>query len=48
MSLPNGFDPRRNRGLGMEIVADTVRQLGGELRAENDHGARFTILLALA
>ena len=47
IGLPNGFDPLRNRGLGMEIVADTVRQLGGELRAENDHGARFTLLVAL-
>ena len=45
--LPSGFDPRRTKGLGMEIVADTIRQLGGELHAENDQGARFTMLLML-
>lgn len=45
--LPGGFDPRRTKGLGMWIVAATMRQLGGELHAEDDQGARFTMLLML-
>ena len=45
--LPGGFDPRRAKGLGMWIVAATMQQLGGELHAEDDQGARFTMLLVL-
>lgn len=43
--LPGGFDPRRTRGLGMEIVAATMRQFDSELHAEDDQGARFTMVL---
>ena len=46
--LPGGFDYRHCTGLGMRIIESTMRQLGGELQAENDQGARFTMLLALA
>jgi two-component system, sensor histidine kinase PdtaS len=43
--LPGGFDPRRTKGLGMEIVAATMRQFDSELHAEDDQGARFTMVL---
>lgn len=46
--LPGGFDCRHCTGLGMKIIGSTVRQFGGELQAEDDQGARFTMLLALA
>ena len=46
--LPAGFDPRRTEGLGVAIVRATAQQLGGELRAENDGGACFTLLLPLS
>ena len=45
--LPEGFDQRRRTGLGMGIVHATVQQFGGELYAETDQGARFTLLLAV-
>ena len=46
--LPGGFDYRHCTGLGMRIIESTVLQFGGELQAENDQGARFTMLLMLA
>eukprot|EP00611_Tribonema_gayanum_P030125 TRINITY_DN827_c0_g1_i8.p1 TRINITY_DN827_c0_g1~~TRINITY_DN827_c0_g1_i8.p1 ORF type:complete len:1011 (-),score=255.06 TRINITY_DN827_c0_g1_i8:723-3689(-) len=38
------------RGIGMDVVANQVRQLGGtlELRSEAGHGARFIVRLPLA
>lgn len=38
------------RGIGMDVVANQVRQLGGtlELRSEPGHGARFIVRLPLA
>ena len=41
--LPAGFDAARSKGLGMTIVGAVVRQLGGELSAASDGGARFTL-----
>ena len=43
--LPQGFDPGEERGLGFSILASIVRQLGGELRAETDGGAKFTLCM---
>jgi two-component system, sensor histidine kinase PdtaS len=43
--LPDGFAPRQSHGLGLSIVQSTARQLGGELRIENDGGARFTLVI---
>ena len=41
--LGDSFDPHGKRGLGMAIVNSIVAQLNGTLRAEDDHGARFTL-----
>ncbi len=55
-TLPLVFDPffttkddRSNSGLGLSIVYGIARQLGGEIRADSDHGhgATFEILLPL-
>jgi two-component sensor histidine kinase len=46
--LPADFNPRRTTGLGMKVVGSIVQQLKGEMRTENDGGARFTILVPLA
>jgi two-component system, sensor histidine kinase PdtaS len=43
--LPDGFEPRQSHGLGLSIVQSTARQFGGELRIENDGGARFTLVI---
>lgn len=43
--LGAGFDPEGGRGLGMSIVAAIVRQLKARFVAEDDHGARFTLLV---
>lgn len=45
--LPDGFDPAKTEGLGLSIVSKMVKQLGAELIAENDQGARFTLLVPL-
>ena len=33
----------RPRGLGLALVRETVRRLGGEVDVANDHGAVFTV-----
>ena len=44
--LPEDFDPRACKGLGMSIILALVTQVGGELRfdrGDNGDGARFTV-----
>ena len=48
-ALPDGFDPRASKGLGMKIVQSFTRQIGGELqigRGDDGQGARFTVLFS--
>ena len=42
--LPDDFETRSRASLGMQLVNVLVRQLGGELKTENDQGARFLIV----
>ena len=47
--LPDGFDPKTSKGLGMSIVRSLVGRIGGELRigrGDGDRGARFTVLFS--
>jgi two-component sensor histidine kinase len=44
VGFPDGFDPKAARSLGMRIVTALVRQLRGELRVENRHGATAIVL----
>ncbi len=44
--LPAGFDPAKNKGLGMRIVGSLVKQIGGRLQiapGKNGRGASFTV-----
>jgi two-component sensor histidine kinase len=43
--LPPGFDPRKNAGLGFELVLGMTRQIRGEAKIANDPagGTRTTI-----
>lgn len=44
--LPDGFDPKRNTGLGMRLVNGLILQLSGRLEFEsNGDGTRFTVLV---
>ena len=46
-SLPEGFDPRASKGLGMKIIHSFTRHIGGELQinpGDDGQGARFTVL----
>ena len=45
--LPAGFDPRSSEGLGFMVVCATTRRYDGELQAESNDGARFTLLLQI-
>ena len=45
--LGNDFDPYGGKGLGMTVVHSIVQQLSGTLKAEDDHGARFTLTMPL-
>jgi PAS domain S-box-containing protein len=42
--LPPDFEARSRASLGMQLVRVLVHQLGGEMTAETDQGARFTII----
>ncbi|GEP60981.1 hypothetical protein RSO01_81470 [Reyranella soli] len=47
--LPEGFDPRACKGLGMSLVSSLAEQIGGELRIDRgDAGdcTRFSVLFA--
>lgn len=41
--LPQNFNPKKTRSLGMRLVHELCKQLRGALHFENDGGARFTI-----
>ena len=46
-ALPEGFDPKAGKGLGMRIIRSFTNQIGGELRfgrGDDGLGARFTVL----
>lgn len=43
--LPEGFDPKKNTGLGMRLVNGLILQLNGKLEFESNGGTRFTILV---
>lgn len=41
--LPKGFDPDGGATLGMQLIANLTRQLGGSLDVRNHDGAAFTL-----
>jgi two-component sensor histidine kinase len=43
VGLPQGFDPERDRGFGLNLVSLLVKQLDGELAFESRGGARVAI-----
>jgi two-component sensor histidine kinase len=48
--LPEGFGPSGHKGLGMKIIQNLVKQIGGELQigcGNEDCGACFTILFSV-
>jgi two-component sensor histidine kinase len=48
--FPEGFDPKKSKGLGMKIVSSLVSQIGGQSIFGPNHsgrGARFTVLFTL-
>lgn len=45
--LPEGYDPKKNSGLGMRMILAFVDQLGGELETRSDgRGVSFRIVLS--
>lgn len=44
VGLPADFETRSRASLGMQLVGVLVHQLGGEMKAGNDQGARFEIV----
>ena len=48
--FPEGFDPKKSKGLGMKIVSSLVNQIDGQSFFGRNHlgrGARFTVLFSL-
>lgn len=43
VGLPDGFDLRSTRSLGMQLVAGLTDQMHGDISVSSDHGARFAI-----
>lgn len=43
IGLPEDFDTRRSKSLGLVLVSDLVRQLRGSLDIDAEHGATFTV-----
>jgi len=43
VGLPGDYESRSAASLGTQLVMVLVHQLGGEMKTESDHGARFTI-----
>ncbi len=41
--VPEDFDARKGRSLGMQLVADLARQIGGRLEVGQGPGARFDV-----
>ena len=46
IGLPADFDDRRGKSLGMRLISDLVRQLGGELDIGRGPGARFQVVFS--
>ena len=44
--LPAGFDIKKSKSLGMRLVNDLSKQMGGSLRYTFEKGSRFTILFS--
>ena|GEM_PF-1300404 len=44
--IPEGFDFRKSRSLGMKLVHSLIRQLQGELTQTNDNGCRWELLMS--
>ncbi|MEO8501115.1 MAG: ATP-binding protein, partial [Vicinamibacteria bacterium] len=44
--LPADFETRRSKSLGMQLVADLARQIGGRMEVGPGPGARFDIRFA--
>ena len=44
VGLPPDYEARSAASLGTQLVTVLVRQLGGEMKTETDHGAKFTIV----
>ncbi len=42
VGLPDDFEARRGKSLGLQLVSDLVRQLGGKLEVGRGPGAGFT------
>ena len=48
VGLPDSFDPERSGRLGMRILTEMARQIGGALQVQRtERGARFTVLAPL-
>jgi two-component sensor histidine kinase len=48
--FPEGFDPKKSKGLGMKIVSSLANQIGAQSLFGSNHsgrGARFTLLFTL-
>jgi len=44
--LPAGFDLKKSKSLGMRLVNDLSKQMGGSMRYTFEKGSRFTILFS--
>lgn len=44
--LPTGFDMAKSKSLGMRLVNELSKQMGGSLRYTFENGSRFTILFS--
>jgi two-component sensor histidine kinase len=44
--LPAGFDIKKSKSLGMRLVNDLSKQMGGSMRYTFQKGSRFTILFS--
>lgn len=42
--LPDGFDVKKSKSLGMRLIKDLSKQMGGTMQYEFSEGSRFTIL----
>jgi len=47
VGLPPGFDLARATSMGLQLASSLAGQLGGELRAANGNGARFSVHASL-
>ncbi len=44
--IPEGFDFKKSRSLGMKLVHSLIRQLQGNLTQTNDHGCRWELSMS--